>query len=147
MAEILYREESYILMGACFEVYKQKGSGFTEPVYQECLKIELGLRGVPFFAQPILELEYKGTILDQTFRPDFICYDKIVIEIKSLESLGNVHRAQTINYLNATKYDLALLVNFGHYPKLEYERIANDRNRGSRSNLYGRLAERDNFNF
>lgn len=146
MAEILYREESYNLVGACFEVYKNKGSGFTEQVYQECLNIELNMRGISFFAQPILELEYKGTILKQTFRPDFICYDKIVIEIKALERLADVHRAQALNYLNATKFDLALLVNFGHFPKLEYERIANDRNR-SASTLYSRMAERDDFNF
>jgi GxxExxY protein len=147
MKEILYRDESYAVMGACFDVYKTKGSGFTEPLYQECLKIELGLRRIPFVAQPILELDYKGIALEQTFRPDFICFDKIIIEIKALEQLVNVHRAQTLNYLNATKYDLAILVNFGSYPKLEYERIANDRNRGTRSNLYGRLAERDDFEF
>ncbi len=140
MSGILYREESYALMGACFEVYKLKGAGFTEPVYQECLKIELGLLGIPFVAQPILELEYKGIVLEQTFRPDFICFDKIVIEIKALERLADAHRAQSLNYLNATKYDLAILVNFGHFPKLEYERIANDRNRGTKSNLHGRMA-------
>jgi GxxExxY protein len=147
MKDILYRAESYVLMGACFEVYKLKGAGFTEPIYQECLKIELELRGIPFVSQPILELEYKGRILEQTFRPDFICFDKIVIEIKALERLADPHRAQTLNYLNATKYDLAILVNFGHFPKLEYERIANDRNRGTRSSLYGRLAEWDDFEF
>ncbi|MGE3465402.1 MAG: GxxExxY protein [Pyrinomonadaceae bacterium] len=147
MSGILYREESYALMGACFEVYKLKGSGFTEPVYQECLKIELELLRIPFVAQPILELEYKGVVLEQTFRPDFVCFDKIVVEIKALERLADVHRAQSLNYLNATQYDLAILVNFGHFPKLEYERLANDRNRGTRSNLHGRLAERDDFKF
>jgi len=90
-------------------------------------------------------MEYKGRILNQTFRPDFICYDQIVVEIKSLERLADAHRAQTLNYLNATKYDLALLVNFGHFPKLEYERIANQINRGTRSDIYKRLAERDDF--
>lgn len=140
MAEILYKDESYELIGSCFEVYKLKGCGFTEPIYQECLQIELGLREVPFFAQPLLELEYKGTLLTQTFKPDFVCYDKIIIELKELERLADVHRSQTLNYLNATKYDLALLVNFGHFPKLEYERIVNDRNRHSNWNVYSRLA-------
>ncbi len=147
MAEILYPEESYKIVGACFEVYKQKGCGFTEPVYQECLKIELELQGIPFVAQPILEMEYKGRILEQNFRPDFICFGKIIIEIKSLALLADAHRAQTLNYLNATRYDLALLVNFGHFPKLEYERIANQVNRGTQSNIYKRLAERDDFDF
>lgn len=129
MPEILYRDESYKIIGACFEVYKQKGSGFTEPIYQECLHIELSLRGIPFVAQPELQQEYKGTQLRQFFKPDFICYGKIVVEIKALTSLMDAHRAQALNYLNATKFDLALLVNFGHFPKIEYERIANDRNR------------------
>ncbi len=70
MAEILFKEESYKIIGACFEVYKQKGCGFTEPVYQECLQIELGLQKIPFIAQASIELEYKGTTLGQTFKPD-----------------------------------------------------------------------------
>lgn len=142
MTDILCKDESYALVGACFEVYKQKGCGFTEPVYQECLQIELELLGIPFVAQPTIKVEYKGRLLTQTFRPDFICYDKVIIEIKAVERLSEAHRAQTLNYLNATKYDLALLVNFGHFPKLEYERIANDRNRGIRRNIYSRIADR-----
>jgi GxxExxY protein len=125
MSDLIYQEESYKIIGACFEVYKQKGCGFTEPIYQECLAIELELQGIPFVAQPKLELEYKGRVLKNYFIPDFICYGKIVVEIKSLSNLVEANKAQTLNYLNATKYDLALLVNFGHFPKLEYKRIAN----------------------
>lgn len=123
MAEIIYREESYKIIGACFEVYKQKGCGFTEPVYQECLAIEFGLQGIPFVSQPIVEMDYKGVKLVQHFRPDFVCYEKIVIELKALSKLVDEHRSQTLNYLNANKFRLALLINFGHHPKLEYERI------------------------
>lgn len=125
MAEIVYKEEAYKIVGACFEVYKTKGCGFTEPLFQECLQIELGLQGIPFVAQRQLQLEYKGSPLTQFFKPDFICYEKFIIEIKALERLANVHRAQTLNYLNATGYELALLVNFGGFPKLDYERIVN----------------------
>ncbi len=145
MAEISYKEESYKIVGACFEVYKTKGCGFTEPVYQECLQMEFSMRDIPFVSQPILELEYKGRTLTQTFRADFICYGKIVVELKAVERLAEAHRAQTLNYLNATNYDLALLVNFGHFPKLEYERIANDRNRGARRTIYSRIADRTDF--
>jgi GxxExxY protein len=127
MAEIIYKEESYKIIGACFEVYKQKGCGFTEPVYQECLKIEFDLQSIPFIFEPIIQLEYKGKILDQYFKPDFVCYNKIIVELKSVSNLIDEHRAQTINYLNATKFDLGLLVNFGHFPKLEYERFGNKR--------------------
>ena len=111
-------------MGACFEVYKEKGSGFVESVYQECLEIELGLRNIPFKAQQELALTYKGRPLKNKFKPDFICYDKIVLEIKAVSGLTDEHRAQVQNYLRATGLKLGLLVNFGHYPKVEYERIA-----------------------
>jgi GxxExxY protein len=131
MSEILFKEESYKLIGACFEVCKQKGFGFTEPVYQECLQMELEMQGIPFVAQPQLQLEYKGRLLTQYFKPDFICYGTIIVEIKALANLIDVHKAQALNYLNATGFDLALLVNFGHFPKLEYERIANNQKRAA----------------
>ncbi len=123
MAEIILREESYKIMGACFEVYKEKGCGFTEPLYHECLAIELIKQGIPFVSQPIIELEYKGTKLEQHFRPDFVCFDQVILEIKATSKLIDENRAQFLNYLNAMKFRLGLLVNFGHYPKVEYERI------------------------
>ncbi len=129
MSDILYKDESYKIVGACFEVYKLKGVGFTEPVYQECLQIEFSIQRIPFVAQPELQLDYKGTLLSQFFKPDFICYGKIIVELKALEKLIDVHRAQTVNYLNATGFDLALLVNFGHFPRIEYERLVNNKNR------------------
>jgi len=120
---LLYEDESYAIVGACFEVYKEKGCGFLEPVYQECLAIEFGLRDIPFEVQPTLSLSYKGHPLEQTYRPDFVCYGKIVVELKAVSALTNEHRAQLHNYLKATGHRLGLLVSFGHYPKLEYERI------------------------
>ena len=135
MSGIVYKDESYKITGACFEVYNQKGFGFTEPVYQECLELELGLQGIPFVAQPEIQLSYKGTLLNQYFKPDFICFGKIIVEIKSVDSLSNPHRAQTLNYLNATGYELALLVNFGRHPRLEYERLARTKNTSIRDQL------------
>lgn len=123
MSEIIYKEESYRIIGACFEVYKEMGCGFVEPVYQECLEIELGLQSLPFKPQNELTLAYKGRRLHGKYIPDFILYDKIVLEIKAVKELADEHRAQVHNYLKATGYRLGLLVNFGHYPKLEYERI------------------------
>jgi len=134
MAEILYKDESYKIIGACFEVYKQKGCGFTEPIYQQCLQIELSIQNIPFVPHPQVALDYKGTTLTKYFKPDFICFSSIVLEIKALDRLFDVHKAQALNYLNALKLDLALLVNFGSFPKLEYERIANDRTRAARGN-------------
>jgi len=127
MSDLIYKDETFKIVGACFEVYNDKGCGFLEPVYQECLEIELGLQKVPFISQKSLTLEYKDRRLRQTYEPDFICYEKIILEIKAVSQLVDEYRAQVINYLNATGYKLGLLVNFGHYPKLEWERIANTR--------------------
>lgn len=123
MAELMYKEESYKIMGACFEVYKEKGHGFVEPVYQECLGLEFALQEIPFEPQKSLALSYKGTHLKQRYIPDFVCHGKIIIELKAVTALTNEHRAQVLNYLKATGFRLGLLVNFGHHPKLQYERI------------------------
>jgi len=128
MADLIYKDESYKIIGACFELYKQKGCGFLEPVYQECLRIEFEIQEIPFVFEPIIQLEYKGRQLEQFFKPDFVCFGKIIVELKAVSSLVDEHRAQTINYLNATGFELALLINFGHFPKLEYERLANTKN-------------------
>ncbi len=122
-AEILYKDESYRVVGACFEVYREKGCGFHESVYQECLEIELRLQGVPFLAQRPLALEYKGCPLRSRYQPDFVCYDRIVLEVKAVTELADEHRAQVLNYLKATGLRLGLLANFGHYPKTQVERI------------------------
>ena len=123
MGNIIYRLESYEIMGACFEVNKEKGSGFVESVYQECLEMELGDRKILFRAQPELVSTYKGRPLKSKFKPDLICFDKIVVELKAVTAMTDEHRAQVQNYLRATKMKLGLLVNFGHYPRLEHERI------------------------
>ena len=116
-------------MGACFEVYKEKGCGFLEPVYQECLEIELRMQGIPFDAQKQLSLAYKGHPLTKSLVPDFFCFDQVILEIKAVSALTDEHRAQVLNYLSAINIEVGLLVNFGHYPKLEYERIINQRKR------------------
>ncbi|MDA0808525.1 MAG: GxxExxY protein [Planctomycetota bacterium] len=123
MTDIIYRDECYKVMGACFEVYKENGCGFVEPVYQECLALELAAQGIPFREQVELNLNYKGQPLIQAFKPDFICFEKIILEIKSVSAINDKHRAQVQNYLKATEFKLGLLVNFGHYPKVESERI------------------------
>ena len=120
---LLYKDESFRIIGACFEVYTEKGCGFLEAVYQECLAHELEIQQIPWEAQLGLPLSYKGRPLKQRYLADFICYGKIIIEIKAVSKLISEHRAQVLNYLHATGYELGLLVNFGHYPKLEWERI------------------------
>jgi GxxExxY protein len=122
--EIIYKEESYRIMGACFEIYKEMGCGFVEPVYQECLEVELALQELPFQPQQKLTLTYKGRPLrESNYIPDFFLFDKIILEIKAVKELADEHRAQVHNYLKATGFRLGLLVNFGHYPLVQYERI------------------------
>ena len=123
MSQIIYKEESYKIIGACFEVYNEMECGFLEPVYQECVEIELQYQRLPFTSQRELSLTYRNRVLEQKYKPDFICYDKIILELKSVSEITNDHRAQVMNYVHATNLSLGLLVNFGAYPKLEYERF------------------------
>jgi GxxExxY protein len=128
-ANLIYKEESYQIVGACFEVYREKGCGFLEAVYQECLEIEFRLQGISFVSKPSLSLEYKHTPLQSKYQPDFICHEKLIVELKALTELADEHRAQVQNYLKATGFKLGLLVNFGYYPKVQVERIVAERGR------------------
>ena len=120
---LIFEEETYAIHGAIFEVYKEMASGFLEAVYQECLKKELHKAGIPFIAQPELKLMYKGEPLQQTYKPDFICYDKIILELKAVTKIAPEHEAQVINYLKATNSKLGLLINFGSHPKVQVKRF------------------------
>ena len=124
MTELTFKKESYAIIGACFEVYNDKGCGFLEPVYQECLGIEFEYQRIPAIPKPSLTLSYRGRLLMQTYERDFVCFEKIIVELKAVSALTDEHRAQLLNYPHATGFELGFLVNFGHYPKLEYERIA-----------------------
>ncbi|MCK5676264.1 MAG: GxxExxY protein [Verrucomicrobia bacterium] len=118
MGKLIYEDLSYKIRGALFEVYKEKGCGFLEDVYQECLEIEFGLQEILFEAQYPLKLEYKGRPLKKKYVPDFICFGQIIVEIKAVKEVTDEHRAQLQNYLKATGYKLGLLVNFGHHPQV-----------------------------
>ena len=133
---ILYKDKSYLLQGAIFEVYKEMGCGFLEAVYQECLEMELTIRHIPYIAYEPLLLAYKGEPLTQKYVPDFICFDKIIVEIKAVKDLTPEHQAQVQNYLRATDLELGLLVNFGSYPKAHIIRIASQSTRFSHNSRY-----------
>jgi len=125
--DFIFKDECYAIIGACFEVYKDKGCGFYEPVYQECPGIEFEYCRIPAIAQPGLLLEYRGRILTQKYLPDFVCYDKIIVELKAVTELTDEHPTQVLNYLKAGRFEPGILVTFGHYPKLQYEGIAKTR--------------------
>jgi GxxExxY protein len=124
-SKLIYSEETYRIRNACFEVYKEKGCGFTEPIYQECFEMELGLQEIPFEAQRQIPLTYKGRTLKHKFIPDVICFDKIIVELKAVSAITDEHRSQLINYLQATGMKLGLLVNFGADGGVQIERFVN----------------------
>jgi GxxExxY protein len=121
--ELLYRDEAFRLVGACMAVHKDKGNGFVEPVYQDALEIELELSGIPFDPQRNYPITYRGRTLKHTSTPDLLCFEKIIMELKAAKCLTGEHRAQVLNYLKVTGLQLGLLVNFGSYPRLEWDRI------------------------
>jgi len=120
---LIYEKECYAIRGAIFEVYKETGNGFLESVYQECLEREFQTQNIPFVSKPELTLSYKGKPLSHIFVPDFICFDKIIIELKSVKELTPDHKAQVMNYLRVSKKRLGLLVNFSAYPQVQIERL------------------------
>ncbi len=123
VGKIVLKEESYQIMGACFEVYNELGSGFLEAVYQEALALEFRDLAIPHLDQQTLQLRYKSHQLRTPYKPDFICFGKVILEIKAVSRLTEEHRSQVHNYLKATGFKLGLLVNFGQHPKVAYERI------------------------
>ncbi len=123
--EILYKEESYKIIGAAMEVHKVLKNGFLEPVYQEALAKELYLQNIPFKKESLINIYYKGYKLDKYYKADFICYDKIIIELKALCELTKDHSSQLLNYLKATNKKLGILINFGT-TSLQHKRIINN---------------------
>ena len=122
MGGIIYKEESYAIVGAAMQVHTVLGCGFVEKVYQEALEIEFTKRGIPFEREKCLTINYKGETLKANFYVDFLCYDTIVVELKAVNEVVNEHKAQVINYLKAGNYRLGYLMNFGQ-EHLYYERL------------------------
>lgn len=104
--KVLFKEESFVIQGAIYDVYREMGNGFLEAVYQECLAVEFRRRQIPFEAQ------YRGTPLQQMYRADFVCFSAIVVELKAVKEFAPEHKAQMLNYLKATGLHLGLLANF-----------------------------------
>ena len=120
---IVYKEESYNIVGAAFEVYNTLGYGFLEAVYQECLELEFQKRNIPYERETEWNIYYNGHKLKQKYKADFVCYGKIIIELKAVSSITEAHQAQVFNYLRATKMNLGILLNFGCCDGLEKKRL------------------------
>jgi len=112
-SHVFHAEEVFRIQGAVFEVNRVMGRGFLEAVYQECLSLEFAAREIPFQATPQLKLTYKAAQLRQTYVPDFVCFEAIIVELKATREVAPEHRAQVLNYLRATGLKVGLLVNFG----------------------------------
>jgi len=113
---------TYAIIGAAMEVHRELGCGFLEAVYQEALEKEFRLRSIEFKAHPLVQIRYKGQVLDKTYQPDFVCFNEVIVEIKALDRLSGIEKAQVINYLKATGYATGLLINFGA-KSLDYKRF------------------------
>ena len=119
---LLYEEETEKIIRACMNVFNELGNGFLEAVYQDALEIEFGLMNIPFKREEKIEIFYKSKKLNKEFYSDFICYDKIIVELKCVSRLVNANKAQVINYLHGTHLSVGLLVNFGE-SSLKWERL------------------------
>ena len=124
--KIIYKEESYKIVGICMRVHSNLGAGFLEAVYEEALEKELNKEKIPFQKQVKLELYYDNQKMNKTYRADFICYDKIILEIKAVSNMPTAFYAQLRNYLRCTEMKLGILINFGQ-PSLQYKRILNSK--------------------
>jgi len=122
MNEIIYKEESYQIIGKCFEVHNNLGTGFLEIVYKDALEYEFKNANIPFEREKEYMVKYKNIILPHNFYADFVLYDKIVLEIKAVSGIADEFIAQAINYLKVSGNKLALIVNFGEL-KLNFKRI------------------------
>jgi GxxExxY protein len=120
--ELRYSQETYQIIGAAMKVHSLLGPGFTEKVYQDALALEFMERGIPFKREVELHASYKGVTLDSTYKPDFICFDKIIVELKAVKEIDDVHRSQAINYAKVAGFKLSLLFNFGQ-SSLQKERF------------------------
>lgn len=120
--EYTFKQECYDVVGLCMLVHRELGSGFLEAVYQEALEIEFVKADIDHIRECQIEINYKGVLLDKKYYSDFLCHNEIIIELKTVKSLDNVHMAQLMNYLKATGKHVGLLVNFGA-KSLEYKRV------------------------
>ncbi len=122
MTDIIYKEESYQIIGKCMEVHNNLGPGFLEIVYKDALEYKFQKAGIPYSREEEYEVNYKDIILPHKFYADFVVFDKIILEVKGISGIAKEHIAQTINYLKVSGDKLGLLVNFGEL-KLKYKRL------------------------
>ena len=123
MAELIYKDEVFAIVGAAIEVHRVLGSSFLEAVYQEAMEIERLSKNIPLESQKVLQIRYKQYVLKKEYIADRVCFEKIIVEFKALDKLTGWEESQIINYLKATGYKVGVLINFGSHAKLEWKRF------------------------
>lgn len=123
MDNLLFRNEVYAIVGAAIEVHRELGAGFLEAVYQEAMEIELAKRHIPFDRQKLLPISYKSIVLKKEYIADLVCYDQIIVELKTVPIISKIEEAQLLNYLKATNFQVGLLINFNSQSRLEWKRM------------------------
>ena len=123
MGKYIYHNESYTILGAAMDVYNELGPGFLEIIYHDALKIEFETYGIPFESERSLAVYYRGTKLPHTYVADLICYERILLELKAVKDIHEIHVAQVMNYLKATGHALGYVLNFGNTAKLQWQRV------------------------
>jgi GxxExxY protein len=116
--------ETYAVIGAAMEVHRELGCGLLECPYKDALELELNARAIPCRREVEVPVFYKGQRLRSFYIADFLCFERLIVEAKAIKALTDLDRAQTINYLKATAFERALLMNFGA-SSLQYERLVN----------------------
>ena len=123
MAQLIFKEEVYQIVGAAMDVYNELGCGFLESVYQEAMEIELAARSIPFHTQVPLRIKYKDRVLEKRFSADLICFGAVLVELKATAALIAADECQVLNYLKATDLRVGVLINFGNPAELEWKRL------------------------
>ncbi|MBM3436247.1 MAG: GxxExxY protein [Bacteroidetes bacterium] len=122
MEDYPFKNECFKIIGSCMEVHKSLGAGFLEAVYQEALTLEFIEANIPFIREKVLDVRYKGQLLEKKYVADFLCFDEVIVELKAMDGLNPDHLSQVLNYLKACDKKIGLLINFGTR-SLQYKRI------------------------
>jgi GxxExxY protein len=122
MEKVVYKDESFSIIGICMDIHNYLGPGFLEVVYKDALEYEFQKKGIPFEREKEFSVTYKDAILPHKFYADFVVFDKIIIEVKAVDRIHKAFEAQAINYLSVSRLKLAIIVNFGEL-KLTSKRI------------------------
>jgi len=133
----LYKDRMYNIIGAAMSLYNELGSGYSEPIYQECLSVICSEQDIPWEREKPLKMFFHGVELEKTYKADFVCYDDIIVELKAVSEVLKEHRAQLFNYMRITNTRFGILINFGEPQRLHAEKYMFNGNTNKFNLVYG----------